>query len=122
MQGIVARHEKIVKATDPAFVFTSMQVNRNFKGKPHRDNKDHSFQYAISFGAFSGGNLCIETADPDKVAMFDTRGRLTKCDGRRAHWVAPYSGTRYSLIMYRCLGRMTPVLSNMADDTNAITY
>lgn len=111
--------KRLVKAADPGFVFTSMQVNRNFLGRPHCDSKDRSYQYAVSLGSFNGGNLMVETDDPEQLAMFDTKGRLTKCDGRRPHWVTPYEGERYSIIMYRCLGRKTPVLSNRKGDTNA---
>jgi len=110
---------RLIKAIDPDYMFTSIQVNRNFLGKPHCDSKDRSYQYALSLGDFSGGKLMIETDDPERLTMLDTRGRLTKCDGRRPHWVTPYEGTRYSLIMYRCLGRQTPLLSNCGPDTNA---
>eukprot|EP00931_Biecheleriopsis_adriatica_P034579 TRINITY_DN19955_c0_g1_i1.p1 TRINITY_DN19955_c0_g1~~TRINITY_DN19955_c0_g1_i1.p1 ORF type:complete len:272 (-),score=40.90 TRINITY_DN19955_c0_g1_i1:57-872(-) len=111
---------RLVKVIDPSFTFTSMQVNRNFVGKPHRDKKDRSYQYALSLGEFSGGALVAETDDPEQLVELETKGRLTKCDGRRAHWVSPYTGTRYSLIMYRCLGKQTPVLSNKGEDTNAL--
>ena len=110
--------KRIVKAVDPGYTFTSIQVNRNFLGKPHRDKGDRSYQYALSLGSFTGGELLIETDNPQKLAMLETKDRLSKCDGRRCHWVAPYSGTRYSLIMYRNLGRKTPLLSNRGKDIN----
>eukprot|EP00441_Pelagodinium_beii_P009091 CAMPEP_0197705076 /NCGR_PEP_ID=MMETSP1338-20131121/126259_1 /TAXON_ID=43686 ORGANISM="Pelagodinium beii, Strain RCC1491" /NCGR_SAMPLE_ID=MMETSP1338 /ASSEMBLY_ACC=CAM_ASM_000754 /LENGTH=308 /DNA_ID=CAMNT_0043288981 /DNA_START=64 /DNA_END=990 /DNA_ORIENTATION=+ len=140
----------LIKGIDPDYMFTSIQVNRNFSGKPHRDRNDRSYQYALSLGDFSGGALTVETDDPEQcdrndrsyqyalslgdfsggaltvetddpeqLVQLDTKGRLTKCDGRRAHWVSPYAGKRYSLIMYRNLGKVTPVLSNRKRDTNA---
>ena len=110
---------RMVKAVDPDYTFSSMQVNKNFRGQPHRDKGDHSYQYALSLGNFTGGELLIETNDPQRLTMLETKDRLTKCDGRRPHWVASYSGTRYSLIMYRCVGKKTPLLSNRGTDTNA---
>merc|ERR1712113_455323 len=74
---------KLVQAVDPSYTFTSVQVNRNFVGKPHCDSKDRSYQYALSLGEFSGGSLILETDDPQRLTKLETRGRLTKCDGRR---------------------------------------
>lgn len=111
--------KKMLKDIDPDYTFTSIQVNRNFRGKPHVDRGDHSYQYALSLGDFRGGLLVIETDDPQQLAVLETKERLTKCDGRRPHWVTSYCGTRYSLIMYKNLGRRTRLLSNRAGDTNA---
>merc|ERR1712217_905034 len=111
--------KELVKKVDPGYIFTSVQVNCNFKGKPLRDRGDHSYQYAISLGDFSGGQLVMETDDPQKLVQIDTKNRLTKCDGRRVHWVTPYRGKRYSLIMYRNVGKLTPLLSNRGQDSNA---
>ena len=36
--------------------------------------------------------------------MIDTRGRVAKVDGRYPHWVAPWSGERYSVIVYKTRG------------------
>lgn len=110
---------RLVKAVDPSYAFTSIQVNRNFLGKPHTDSKDRSYQYALSLGAFCGGQLIVETDAPRQLAMLSTKGCLTKCDERRPHWVTPYEGIRYSVIMYRCLGNKTPTLSSRNMDTNA---
>ena len=87
----------VVRREDPSFEFSSVQVNRNFRGHPHRDRHDVTYQYALSFGSFEGGGrLLAETGDPTQIVAFDTRGRLTRPDGRRVHWVEPYSGERFS--------------------------
>ena len=39
----------------------------------------------------------------------DTRGRLGRVDGRYPHWVAPYTGTRYSVIFYQAQGDQLPL-------------
>ena len=39
----------------------------------------------------------------------NTKGRLGRVDGRFPHWVAPYTGTRFSVIYYQTQGEMVPV-------------
>ena len=64
-------------------------------------------QYALALGTFSGGALCVECSARE-VAHIDTRGRLGRADGRFPHWVAPYTGTRFSVIYYQTQGEMVP--------------
>ena len=109
--------KELLHRVDPSFEFTSVQVNKNFRGLPHRDKHDVTYQYALSLGDFCGGELLAETGDPNIVVAFDTRGRPTRLDGRRVHWVAPHTGgDRYSLIMYAVKGEPTPV----SDETDAL--
>ena len=109
--------KELLHRVDPSFKYTSVQVNKNFRGLPHRDKHDVTYQYALSLGDFSDGELMAETGDPNVVVAFDTRGRPTRLDGRRVHWVLPHTGgARYSLIMYAVKGEATPV----SDETNAI--
>ena len=56
-----------------------------------------------------------ETGDPGMNAAYDTRGRLTRLDGRRVSWVEDYEGERFALVMLSVLGPGTPV----SDTTNA---
>ena len=90
----------LVGGIDPQFEYTSVQVNRNFRGTPHRDKHDVTYQYALALGEFDGGRLVAETSDPMVVVAFETKGRPTKLDGRRVHWVEPYQGERFSLLMF----------------------
>lgn len=107
---------RVVRAEDPSFEYSSVQVNRGFRGAPHRDRHDKSYQYALSLGSFEGGGrLMAETGDPGVIVAYDTRGRLTRLDGRRVHWVQTYAGERFSLIVFDVLGPGTPV----SDETNA---
>ena len=105
----------IIKEIDPMFEYTSVQVNRNFRGAPHRDRHDVTYQYAMSLGDSDGGRLLAETGEPYAVAAFCTNGRPTRLDGRRVHWVEPYSGERFSVILYSVNGPGTHV----SDETNA---
>ena len=43
------------------------------------------------------------------MAHIDTRNRLGRADGRYPHWVAPYTGTRFSVIFYQTRGETVPV-------------
>ena len=114
-----ARVERVVRAADPYFEFSSVQVNRNFRGSPHRDRHDKSYQYALSLGDFGGGGrLMAETGDPGTIVAYETRGRLTRLDGRRVHWVEDYTEERFSLIVFSVVGPGTPV----SDETNAHEY
>jgi hypothetical protein len=77
---------------------------------PHIDDRDQSFQYAISLGEFTqGGQLCVEgihnSSDvrekPDFVNVVETHNRIARVDGRHVHWVRTWEkGDRYSLIFY----------------------
>lgn len=95
-----------VAAVDAVWTFTSVQVNLNFGGKPHRDSKDKSFQYACALGSYQGG--CLHWKEDEQHFLSDTCGRLTKFDGRHLHWVEPYKGKRYSVIMFRNTGPEQP--------------
>ena len=80
--------------------FTSVQINKNFVGKPHRDKNDTSYQYACSLGDFEGGELHWIEGSRDFQAC--TKNRWVKFDGRAfMHYVTPYEGTRYSIILFR---------------------
>ena len=84
---------------DPTFYYSGVAVTKNFVASPHIDEQDKTFQFAVSLGEFSGGELCIEE-DPKSVAIVDTRNRIACIDGRFVHWVRNYTGDRYSLIFY----------------------
>ncbi len=104
---------QIVAAHDPAYDLTSVQVNRNFSGRVHIDRNDTTYQYAPSLGDFTGGRLVVSTDDPCVYVSYDTRNRLTRCDGRHPHWVTEHQGgDRYSLIFYNITGAWRPRESN----------
>jgi hypothetical protein len=78
---------------DPAFHYSAVAVTKNFRGSPHIDTHDVTFQYACSFGRWArGGELCIEdSADPLRlVHTVNTKGRMVRVDGRYPHWVRSF--------------------------------
>ena len=91
---------------DPEFSFTGVACTHGFRGSPHCDNQDISYQWAMSLGDFDGGALCVESS-PGEVSVVDTRARAAKVDGRYPHWVAPWVGDRFSLICYKTRGEPT---------------
>jgi hypothetical protein len=88
---------------DPSFAsnFSALAVTYGFTGSPHIDKQNSGPFYGLALGDFNEGEggVCVE-ASPFVVAHVNTKNRLGKVDGRHVHWVAPYSGERYSLIYY----------------------
>ena len=110
--------KELVRSVDPAYHFSSIQINKNFAGTPHIDRNDVHYQYALSLGEFEGGDLVVSTDDPYLYVQHETHNRLTKCDGRHPHWVTRRTGgDRYSLIMYDITGEWRPRLSNIPGAT-----
>ena len=101
---------------DPRFVFTSIQVNKNFGGRVHRNGNNEGEQMATSLGGFRGGHLFLSTDDPQTYVAVETRNRLVTCDGRHPHWVTEHTGgDRYSLIMYNVVGPWQARSSNLPE-------
>jgi hypothetical protein len=47
--------ERALASVDPGFRYTNIAVTRDFRGSPHIDHSDISFQYATSLGDFGDG-------------------------------------------------------------------
>jgi len=74
-----------------------IQVNDDYTSAKHRDKGNEGNSYTISFGDFTGGELCLETGD--KV---DTRLRGHLFNGSEiTHWTAPHIGRRFCLVFYK---------------------
>ncbi len=79
----------------------------------HRTDNNAALRRAAA--GYAGGELCVE-ASPREVAVVDTRGRMAKLDGRFPHWVAPYTGERYSLIWFRKEGPLVAKTTAVFDE------
>jgi hypothetical protein len=104
-----------------ALKYTAVAFTKNFLGSAHIDTQNIGPFYGLALGDFSQGDgaLCVECSARE-VAHVDTRSRLGKVDGRFPHWVAPYTGTRFSVIYYQTLGETTPkttAVFETADDS-----
>jgi hypothetical protein len=82
------------------FSYTTAYVNKNFSCTPHVDRNNVGLSLAMSLGRFTGGRLVCETDDPQVLLAHRTQRRPVVFDGHRPHWVQPYKGTRYSVILY----------------------
>jgi RNA recognition motif-containing protein len=89
----------LMRAIDPNFNFTSIQVNKGFRGSPHRNDQSAGPQYVISVGDYSGGELRIH--GNEGVTEVDVNGRYVRFDGRYLHEVTPHTGVRYSIVFYQ---------------------
>ena len=89
------------EAKQLGYEFSSVQVNLNFPGQAHRDRHNTIFSYCTCLGEFTGGDFCWQENESEFSAC--TKGSWLKVDGRHLHWVEPYLGTRYSLVLYSIL-------------------
>jgi len=70
-------------------------VNDTYQSAPHRDKGNQGQSFTVSFGDFTGGELCI---GPTK---YDTRHKGLLFNGfSDEHWTAPFEGRRFCLVFY----------------------
>lgn len=75
-------------------------VNDNYESKEHRDKGNQGHSYTVSFGDFTGGELCIQGGQGGTLSL-DTRHRGYLFDGaNNVHWTAPFTGRRFCLVFY----------------------
>lgn len=92
--GLLKAARELIKAHDPSFRYTSIQVNKNMQCKPHKDTYNKGMSYIIGLGAYTGGELL--TGD----RSINIRNKFLKFDGRQTHSTAPFKGERYSLVYF----------------------
>lgn len=106
---------------DPNYYFSGIAVTKNFVSSPHRDDRDVTFQYAVSLGDFAvGGELCVDGVDQcgrEVVHVVNTHNRVARVDGRHVHWVRTWEGgDRFSLIFYNTSDRNPTSILEMGVD------
>merc|ERR1740124_15209 len=123
---------ELMNWADPDYYYSGIAVTKNFVGSPHIDDRDQSFQYAVSLGDFSdGGELCVEgkhntfthkSRKFDYVNVVETRNRIAKVDGRNIHWVRSWmrGKDRYSLIFYDTTDRHQTDVNESGVDLNFV--
>lgn len=94
--------DQLLAWADPSFGCNRIAVTKDFQGSPHVDTSDVTYQYAISLGGFqTGGELCVQSKNPNEVNVLNTHDRMARVDGRFVHWVRGHGGgERYSLIFF----------------------
>ena len=79
--------------------FSAIQLNDGFPALPHQDKGNVGLSFAISFGNYSGGDLCIKLGE-EETAKFRTDAEGVLFDGACTHWVDPFGGRRASAVFF----------------------
>jgi len=96
-----------------AFKWTSMNVNKNYAGKIHRDGNNFGPSMISAFGDFTGGTLNYYSHDDGKADLeelqsksagkaerLDLKNGLALFNGNSAHSVDDFQGNRYSIVYF----------------------
>lgn len=73
-----------------------IQVNHNYQSEPHRDAGNCGDSYIVSFGEYTGGELCLGPSGEE----IDTRGGFVFNGSQTLHWNKPIVGNKYSLVFF----------------------
>ena len=83
----------------PDFEYLQIQLNKNFRIKPHHDSKNAGTSILLSLGDYEGGNTMVKYEN--ETIEYDTRDKHVSFDGSKyMHWVNDFVGTRYSLVFF----------------------
>ena len=103
--------------------FSSIQLNKNFACRRHRDQGNAGPSALAAFGTFSRGRLwtwehddwccCLEDLSYAQGALHEVDS-LVYFDGRNAHETEPYVGERFSLVFY-----MSSAAAVMSESTSS---
>jgi hypothetical protein len=102
--------ERLPAELKQEFAYTSININKNYAGKLHRDGNNVGPSFIKAFGDFTNGELNYwpsdsgkgeleSLKDKDKVKL-NIRDNLLLFDGNRGHFVTPFKGERYSLVFF----------------------
>lgn len=93
-------HE-LIHSVIPDAVYNTLAITRGFRGSPHVNLHDKTYQHVIALGDFTGGHLCTEANDNgEETVAIDVHNRFGRIDGRSVHWVDAWRGERYSIVYY----------------------
>jgi len=92
------------------FAYTSININKNYAGRLHRDGNNCGPSLIKAFGDFKGGELNYWPADDKKTPLeelkkadkitVNIKDNLLLFDGNRGHYVNKFQGERYSLVFF----------------------
>lgn len=86
---------ELALATAPHRHFEFAQLNKSVEMQRHRDKYNREGSLLLLLGDFSGGALRFD----DGRCISDT-GVWTPFHGQEPHWVEPFEGERFSLILF----------------------
>lgn len=93
------------------FAYTSININKNYAGRLHRDASNVGPSIIKAFGEFTGGKLNywpnddkslteVESLPKSDAVKADLQENIAMFDGRRGHCVDPFKGERYTLVYF----------------------
>jgi len=93
------------------FAYTSININKNYAGRLHRDSSNVGPSIIKAFGQFTGGCLNywpnddrsftdLEMLPKSDAVKVDLSKNIAMFDGRRGHAVDPFNGERYTLVYF----------------------
>lgn len=86
----------LAKKYAPDFLFTSIQINKNFDGALHVDRGNIGPSMMITVGSnLRGGELYVH-----KSGIHSTLNSIVFFDGTEPHMTLPYNGIRYSIVLF----------------------
>lgn len=106
--------DHVPAGTSADFRWTSININKNYAGRLHRDSNNMGPSMIKAFGDFAGGQLQYYPEDDKGVKLaglgeagaervtINVAGGLTLFDGNRAHEVDTFAGERFSLVYFTC--------------------
>ena len=89
--------------------YTTIAVNRGYAAKAHRDTGNAGPSLTRSCGNFKGGMLRYWPADNGKAPLCEVKGTPSRTldtrtptffDGRKCHEVQPFTGERFSVVLF----------------------
>merc|ERR1740123_71776 len=102
--------DKMPEEIKENFGYTSININKNYAGRLHRDGNNAGPSLIKAFGDFHGGDLNywpsddkklpLEEFDQSKKVTLNIKSNLLLFDGNRGHFVNPFQGERYSLVFF----------------------
>jgi hypothetical protein len=94
------------------FAYTSININKDYAGKRHRDAGNAGPSVLRALGRFTGGRLNyfpddngaedVENLPVEHSLKLDPQNGTVFFDGNRAHGVDKFVGSRYSLVFFSC--------------------
>tara|TARA_R100001463_G_scaffold16681_1_gene43144 strand:+ start:1062 stop:2468 length:1407 start_codon:yes stop_codon:yes gene_type:complete len=97
--------KKIADENIPDFKYSSIQYNKNYKIKKHKDKRNMGVSYIVGLGDYEGGELLIYYDGKDKPpTAVDIKNKFYTFDGSKYyHEVADFTGNRISLVYYNII-------------------
>ena len=87
----------------PDFVWSQIQINRNFQCPEHLDSTNQGESVIIGLGDYTGGDLVINKSEGNKLRLdfHDVSEKPIRFDGSKfKHYTSDFDGDRYSLVFF----------------------